>query len=191
MTTTTSRRAILAGAAALPALAASITAAAAVPAAVFQAPSIDPDAELRRLWAQYCAELEEYAAAASVYDPRRAALDQIMEPFYGAATNGYAAWGGWDAWRDAYDAAFKKAWRKHKVGGPWRTMQKIDKRCRATMREIRAIEARTPFGIGIKLAVLPPDRGDLDQEDYIEALQSALPDLDKLCGSTFATAVQS
>ena len=58
MTTTTSRRAILAGIASAPALAASITAVAAMPApAVVQTPLIgDPDAELRRLWAQYCAE---------------------------------------------------------------------------------------------------------------------------------------
>ena len=134
-----------------------------------------------------------------IHDPRRAALEQDLEPFYFATrspiegVDPYSPWGDWDGWREAMQAASKKAWRKHKVGGPWRIANRCSARCRRTIKAIRAIEARTPFGIGIKLAALPASNHELDREDYVEALQSALPDLDKLCGSTFAEmpAVQS
>jgi hypothetical protein len=188
MTTTTTRRAILAGAAALPALAVPAAALAAI-----QKPD-DPDADLRRLWAQYCAELDAYRAVEAVHAPRRAALDREMEPFYVSETSDpYINWGGYWGWRDAHDAVFKKAWRKHKVGGPWRTMNRFYHKIGKTVAAIRAIEAQTLFGIGIKLAAHPTDVDLLDVEDYREALQSALPDLDALCGGSFAemAAVQS
>lgn len=190
----TSRRALLAGIVATPALAASIVAAASTPALALQ-PVLtpdDPDAELRRLWTQYCAELDAFTAARAVHDPRRAALNRDLEPFYNLSRNPiegvdrYFPWGGWEGWHAAMRVAFKKAWRKHKVGGPWRSANRCSDRCLRTIKAIRAIEARTPFGIGIKLAALPVRRDELDREDYVEALQSALPDLDKLCGSAFA-----
>lgn len=194
----TTRRAVLAGITATPALVASIVAAAAPALASSPVLIPDPDAELRRLWDQYCAELAAYDEAEEVHRPRRAALDRDMEPLYAAvkshrADDAYDAWGGWQGWRDACDAATKKLWRKHKVGGPWRSMNRCSDRCRKTVRAIRAIEARTLFGIGIKLAAFPAFNHELDREDYVEALQSALPDLDKLCGGTFAemAAVQS
>ena len=194
MTTTTSRRAVLAGIAAAPALAAPIVAAVAItpvlaaPTVVKAEPPLDPDAELRRLWAQYCVELDAYDAAAAVHALRRAALDDELQSFYAMDCKGdkYAPWGGWQDWRDAHDAAMKKSWRKHKVGGPWRTMNKCADNCRKTAAAIREIEAQTLFGIGIKLVALPARVGELDTEDYVDALQSALPDLDKLCGGTFA-----
>jgi hypothetical protein len=199
MSAAPSRRAILAGIAASPALAAPIAAAIVTPALAAPATAnspLDPDAELRRLWLQYCAELDAYTAACAVHEPRRAALDQDVEQFHRLdreAADPYSPWGGWQGWRDAQEAAFKKAWCKHKVGGPWRTMEKCADKCRKTIAAIRSIDARTPFGIGIKLAALPADTPDLDVADYVEALQSALPDLDKLCGGTFAKmpAVQS
>ena len=189
MTSTTTRRAVLAGIAAMPAISVPAVAAASSIAAapsVNAAPLLDPDAELRRLWGLYRIELDAYTEAAAIHAPRRAALNRDMKPYHfslNSCAEELADSLGWDAFHEVQTKAHKRLWRKHKVGGPWRTMNRHFSRAEALIEAIRSIEARTPFGVGVKLSALP-----LDPDDYDHgiAIRAALPDLDKLCGGAFA-----
>jgi hypothetical protein len=68
MTTTPSRRSILAGAAAV------------LPATAVALP-VEGDHELRRLWAEYLARAADYEVAFAAYKPVRDAFDAELPPF--------------------------------------------------------------------------------------------------------------
>jgi hypothetical protein len=156
-----SRRAVLAGIATAPALAA--------PALAHQA----GDTRLRELWAQY---LEKFAAERAIdaaIDPARAAYD--AEEVGGASASHLSE-------------ANHPLWKKHgldRLHDAWNAAgELVDE----TVEAIREEEAEGLFGIGVKLAALPADGGSRDPvPDHEDAIVSALTEIDRLIGSAFVS----
>ena len=131
------------------------------------------DAELRRLWATYLGQLERIEA---LHVPYQAALDAFD-----------AEWGPapWDknapfrtraeeeAWREAWDAHSPKEY------DAWSDACSVEHRL---IEQIQAATATTLFGIGIKLTAIFEDP---QEEDYREAVESALADIQRLTGHDF------
>jgi hypothetical protein len=64
--------------------------------------------------------------------------------------------------REPYDAEsspskdgedYNRLWRKHKVDGPWRAMNREHRKLIRLTKDIRKAKAETLFGIGVKLSV--------------------------------------
>jgi hypothetical protein len=168
MTTTSTRRAVLAGAAALPALAA--------PAAAIAATNTgNQDAELRRLWRLYVDTLDQFSRACDEHLPGRAAYDEEHESIRDDL--------GWNAWQ----AAVAGLRIKHGLDRTWPPVDAALTAMAQIVARIQATPAETLFGIGVKISAVAMIGADLgpDKEDYIDAIRSALPDIDRLAGGNF------
>jgi hypothetical protein len=156
------RRAVLAGIAAAPALAA--------PALAAHAGN---DVRLRELWAQY---LEKFAAERAIdaaIVPTRAAYD--AEEVGGAAANHLSE-------------ANQPLWIKHGLDRLYEDWNAAGELVEEIVEAILEEEAEGLFGIGVKLAALPADGNCRDPaHDHEDAIISALTEIDRLIGSTFVS----
>jgi hypothetical protein len=161
MTTTPSRRSVLAGVAAV------------LPATAVALP-VEGDDELRRLWVEYLARVADYEVAFAAYKPVRNAFDAELPPFAFER-------------RDEHHKEFARLWIKYGMEPLSDAWNEACDRVRETIALILAAKATTPFGLAVKLVALP--RGVPDKEDYTDAVRSAVADVDALLGgTTFATA---
>jgi hypothetical protein len=151
------RRAILAGAAAVP-----------LAPAVARASG---DAELRRLWSEYLKHAAAYAVARKRYEPARAAFDAEFPPCPDDVLPG-------THWR-----AHDRLWQKHGLDPLDDASNAADTAVRETIAIILHTEAAGLFGIGVKLAALPHD---YDPQDWVEVAAAVRLDIDRLIGSGFA-----
>jgi hypothetical protein len=163
MTTTTSRRAVLAGAATL-ATGAAVNVAA---IAATRAAPASGDSELRRLWSEYLMHADAYAEALEKYEPARAAFDAE----YSRCPRN-VSWGH----------HFEPLWEKHGLEPLDAARNAADDETNETIAAIRRAQAEGLFGVGVKLAALP---NECDPEDYEEAIAAALQDINRLIGSDF------
>ena len=179
---TLTRRAILAGAASVPALALpAVAPAVPSPAPISARPALPmldegtaSDKKLRRLWSRYLKQVADYQAACQKYGPARAAFDAELPPCPEDVVPGdhwQAHQWLWskrgldplcDAWNAAYDAVGK------------------------TVKAIQRTKAESLFGVGVKLTALPME---YEEEDCKDAMKSTLDDIDRLLGSDFAANV--
>jgi hypothetical protein len=166
-----SRRSIVASAAALPALA--------VPAVALATSQPDDDAVLRHLWSEYLVHSAAYAAADKVYRPARAAFDADFPPCPDGVLPGHH----WDN--------HNWLWNKHGLEPLWFAATAADDAMRNTVEKILETDATGLFGIGVKLAAFG-NGGKFAElpsqyavEDYEEAVDSVLSDINRLIGSDF------
>src|ERR1700686_2361514 len=127
----TTRRAVLAGIAAAPALAAPVLA---HPAG---------DSRLRELWAQYLKDLAGELAARAALDPARAAYDAEEPPCPDDMSPGH------------HFEACRPLWKKHGLDRLYDAWNDAGERTDATIKAILEQEAEGLFGVGAKLAALP------------------------------------
>jgi hypothetical protein len=168
MSTSLNRRALVAGAAVLPAIA--------VPAAAQCV--LGGDAELRRLWSEYSSQRALYLSAYETYRPRRVAFDAAMPPCPDDVLLGHH-------WR-----AHEWLFQKYGVQKPLEAMNEASAAMRDTVDAIRRIDAVGLFGVGVKLAALEtgPFHGTIggEAEDYEEAARSTLAGIDRILGTSFS-----
>jgi hypothetical protein len=168
MSTSLNRRALVAGAAVLPAIA--------VPAAAQCV--LGGDAELRRLWSEYCSHKTAYLAAYQKYMPCLAAFDAELPPCPEDVLPGHH-------WQ-----AHQWLWEKRGVEESYRAMDAASTAMSETVDAIQNTHAEGPYGIGVKLAALKsgPMHGQVggDSEDREEAVISALGDIDRILGASFS-----
>jgi hypothetical protein len=161
-----SRRSLVTSAAALPALA--------VPAASIAA--TDNDAVFRHLWYEYLAHAAARAAAQEAYEPARGAFDAEYPPCPDDVLPG-------DHWR-----RYERLWEKHGVEVPHNALNSACDAMYNTIKKILETDATGLFGIGVKLAAIPPAASLLstfDAEDFEEAVVSVLADINRLIGTDF------
>lgn len=164
MITTKTRRAVLAGATALPALAA--------PAFASHA----GDSRLRELWAQYLDHLAAYLAAHLAIAMPRAAYDAEEPPCPPDVSPGH------------HSEACRPLWQKHDLDRLYDAWSAAAERINETVEAIRKEQAEGLFGVGVKLAALPGDGNARDPApDHEEAILSALSEIDRLIGTTFVS----
>jgi hypothetical protein len=157
MSTKLNRRALMAGAAAVPLASATAVAG-------------QGDADLRRLWSEYLVHADTYAAAREKLAPVRAAFDAELPPCPDDVLPCHH-------WQD-----HQWLWHKHGLDPLTDAWNAADSAMRKTIAAIiLATEATGLFGIGVKLAA-----GWLDPEDQQDAIAAALGDIDRLLGSGFA-----
>jgi hypothetical protein len=161
-TTTTSRRSVLAGIAAAPALAAPVLAGDA------------GDVRLRELWAQYLDQVAAERAAHFAIVLPRAAYDAEEPPCPPNVVLG------------DHLAACRPLWEKHGLDRLYAAWSAAIDRMGETAEAIREQEAEGLFGIGVKLAALPAAGNARDSApDHEEAILSALSEIDRLIGTSF------
>jgi hypothetical protein len=163
-----SRRHLVTAAAALPALAVP-----AVAGTIAVLPEGDGDAALLRLWSEYVARADADAAAQKEMKLARALYD-AEEP---ARPD--------DVLPGRHFEANQWLWRKHGLDALSDAWNDADDAMKETIEAIRDTEATGLLGILVKFLALPPDT---EAEDYEEAYDSALVDIDRLLGSNFAPA---
>jgi hypothetical protein len=197
MSTTTSRRTVLAGIAAAPALAA--------PALGFATPSLsfgeemkqrydalcpetkavfrvlvmsDPasDARLRELWAQYLKYLAAELAAHTAAESARAAYEAEEPPCPP------------DVWIADHHRAQRPLWEKHDLSRLYNIWNDAGELTDATVKAILEQEAEGLFGVGAKIASLPTQDGQDPAYEHERAIRSALSNIDRLIGTTFLAA---
>ena len=154
-----SRRHLVTTAAALPALA--VPAAAGTTIALL--PEDDGDAVLLRLWSEYVARAAAHTAAQKEAASVRALYDADEPPCPDDVRPG-------DHWE-----ANQWLWRKHGVDVLYDAWNDAGNAMRDTIEAIRDTEATGLLGILVKFLALPPDT---EEEDYEEAYDSALTDID-------------
>jgi hypothetical protein len=160
-----SRRAILAGAAAVPALAG--------PTALASAAEIGvPDSELRRLWSEYSALAAADDALLLKYTPARAAYDAEEPPCPEDVSPG------------AHFTNCRPLWLKHGLDELVDKRHSIDTAMRDTIAAILSTKTEGLFGVAVKLSALP-DGAREDTEDWKETTAVVLEDIDRLLGSDF------
>ena len=159
-----SRRAVLAGIAAAPALAA--------PALADQA----GDAKLRELWARYLKDLAAEQAVSAALDPARAAYDAEEPPCPDDVSPGH------------HHEACRPLWKKHGLDRLYEAWNDAGARTDAAAKAILEQEAEGLFGVGAKLAALPSQEDQDLAYDQEAAIRSALRDIDRLIGTTFLAA---
>jgi hypothetical protein len=158
-----SRRTLVGSAAALPALA--------VPGAVVSA-NPGTDEKLRQFWAKYLGQVAIEQAAFEEYKPARAAYDDVEPPCPEGVSPGHH----WEAQRPLRE--------KYGVERLYDSWNEAAAATRATVEAIRATEAHSLFGVGVKLAALPLR---CDPEDCVYAAATALEEIDRLLGASFAS----
>jgi hypothetical protein len=164
MSSTTSRRAVLAGIAASPALAA--------PALASHA----SDARLRELWAQYLEHLAADQAACLAMAMARAAYDAEEPPCPPNVLPFH------------HSEAFRPLWKKRGLDRLFAAWNAAGERADEIVKAIREEEAEGLFGIGVKLAALPVDGNARDDApDHEDAIVSALSEIDRMIGTTFVS----
>jgi hypothetical protein len=162
-----SRRAILAGATAAPALA--------LPSMGAATETITgPDRELRRLWSEYLTLIAADDAVMAKYTPAHTAYEAELPPCPEGVLPG-------DHLR-----AHESLWRKHGLDKLWDQRNSIDTAQRETIAAILSTKAEGLFGIAVKLSAMP-DGAQYDQEDWTEATAVVLDDIDRLLGTDFGT----
>jgi hypothetical protein len=173
MTTTTSRRAILAGAATLPALTMPSLASVPLPAdgAIGLVP-LGADKKLRRLWSKYIEQVAAHDVVDKKYRAARAAYDAEKPPCPEGVLPGHH----WEAQGPLR--------RKHGCDALYDEWNAADDAIRKTITAVSRVKAESLFGIAVKLAAQPVD---CESEDCVEAIAAALNDLDRLLGSDFAS----
>lgn len=157
-----SRRAVLGGIAAVPALAA--------PALAHPA----GDARLRDLWAKYLEHFAAEQAISAAIVPARAAYD--AEEIGGPAASHLSE-------------ANRPLWKRHGLDRLYDDWNDAVERVDETIEAIQGEQADGLFGIGAKLAALPSDGNCRDPaHDHEDAIISALTEIDRMIGSTFVSA---
>jgi hypothetical protein len=157
-----SRRTLVTSAAALPALAA--------PAGAAVNPSTDE--KLRQLWAKYLAQAAIERAAFEEYKPARVAYDAEVPPCPKGVLPGH------------HFKAQQPLREKYGCDRLYDAWNEADVATREVVEAIRAIEAQSLFGVGVKLAALPVE---CDPEDSVNTTARALEDIDRLLGASFAS----
>jgi hypothetical protein len=132
------------------------------------ADAADPDAELRRLWALYQERCAAEQAAHAAFLPIWEAWSNAHTPRrFRSLEASDASYNAWPGLREADDA-----------------LRPLQEECERIREAIRAAEASTLFGIGVKLAVVPEEEF---ANDYEEAVNDALRQIARLTGErTFA-----
>ncbi len=163
-----SRRALVAGAASVPALA--------LPAvAIASAAEVSgPDKELRRLWSEYSALAAADDALLLKYTPARAAYDAEQPPCPE------------DVSLATHLENCEPLWRKHGLDELTNKRNSIDIAMRKLIAAILSARAEGMFGVAVKLSAQPAGAHYGDSEDFAEAIAGALEDIDCLLGSQFS-----
>jgi hypothetical protein len=159
MSATTSRRAVLAGVAGVPALRLSAIASGA-------------DVELHKLWLEYVAHYETCRIAHDKFSLARATFEAELPERPAGVVLG-------DHWR-----AHKWLAEQHNEPQLYRAFCKADGAVRKTIEKIATVEAVGLKGVAIKLAAMPYH---YDTGDQGEAVYSVLKDIDRLLGGNFAS----
>ena len=162
-----SRRHLVTAAAALPALA--VPAVAGTTLAL--SPEGDGDAVLLRLWSEYLARAAPHTAAQKEIEPARALYD-AEEP---ACPD--------DVLPGHHFEDNQWLWKKHGLDALYDAWNNAGEAMGETIEAIRDTEATGLLGVLVKFLALPPDT---EAEDYEESYFSALTDIDRLLGSSFA-----
>jgi hypothetical protein len=161
---TPSRRTVLAGAAALPALAAP---------SIVQATAKSPaDHELQRLWSKFQAEVAAHEAAAERMRGPRAAYDAAEPP------RPVPMW----VPCAEHDQACRRLWELHDLDALWAEWNAAFDCHLLTLKEIREAKAETLHGVAIKLAAI---RRETDDTDYLDAMHDALSAADRILATDF------
>jgi hypothetical protein len=154
-----------------------ITSAAALAVPAVAVAASGSDVVLRDLWSDYleCAAAcdaaeDSYALARDAYETKLPPCPDDVHPI-------------------DHRRAHKWLWNKHGLE-VLNHAANAHERMHGVVEKILNAEATGLFGIGVKLAALPPTvfldgSGDLDPEDYIEAIASVLNDINRLIGTDF------
>lgn len=169
----TTRRAILAGIATAPALAAP-TIAATADIEISRQPR--PDARLRELWAQY---LEAFEIKVAAHDDFGLAHDAYkLEEV--RAEDGTALYGGHD------HPLNRPIWDKYDASRLYDVWMVEHDRLSGLITAIQAEKAEGLFGVAVKLVAQDyDDCGHEDSAEHEDAIRSALVDIDRMIGTDF------
>jgi class 3 adenylate cyclase len=159
-----SRRAVLAGIATAPALAAPALA------------NHTGDVRLRELWAQYLEYLAAELAAHAATESARAAYDAEEPPCPP------------DVRIADHLRAQRPLWEKHDLDRLYNIWNEAGELTDATVKAILEQEAEGLFGVGAKIAALPTQDGQDPAFEHERAMRSALSNIDRLIGTTFLAA---
>ena len=138
----------------------------------------ETDAVLRDLWSEYLSCADECAAAEDNYALARNAYDTELPPCPDDVRPG------------DHSRAHKWLWNNHGLEVLNHAANDTHERLRGVVEKILKAEATGLFGIGVKLAALPPTAfldgsGGLDPEDHVDAIASVLNDINRLIGTDF------
>jgi hypothetical protein len=133
--------------------------------------SSDEDAALRHLWSDYLAYAKAYEAAQVKYKPVRKAFDAEFPPYPDNISMG-------QHWSN-----HRWLWEKYSLDLITDDLEVADKGMRDTIAKIFEADATGLFGIGVKLAAVP---WQYDPEDCVEAMASAISNINRLIGSDFS-----
>jgi hypothetical protein len=164
-----SRRMLVSGAAALPALA---VPALAVPA-VATADQAAPDNELRRLWSDYLGRVAEYEAICEKHSSARAAFEAEMPPCPDGVVEG-VHWAAKQSLRD-----------KHGLDPLYDAWNEAHEGVSEIVTAIQQTQAESLFGVGVKLTAIEMQH---EEWDLRRATQATLTDIDRLIGGDFSRA---
>jgi hypothetical protein len=134
----------------------------------------DPDAELRRLWSEYQRLVRLSDAARDAHQPFRDAADAKIATFEGDPRG--ADWAAWIAFSNECRAEPNHV-------RTWGAYCAVCDVSAPVIRAIHSSEAKTLFGVAVKLAAVP--LGDFDDQDMTDAGLSVLRDIDRLLGTDF------
>lgn len=156
------RRSVMAGAAA---------AVAVVPIPALAVADVGGDAELRRLWAEYIAQLSIYWDARDAYRERRAEFDAEI----GSIPGGGSPRPIWNRlWKKRGMEPFSVAWNRE------------GRKLRRVVKKIRMAKAESMFGVGVKLSVFEDE--DARDEWFGDAIDDARRSLVELTSVDFIAA---